>query len=568
MSGRSLALALCAALAALSPFFGIPGWTVSLATVAALTALGLIGLNLIFGVVGMLAFGQAAFMALPGYIGGVLEKLGLPLVLALAVGLVATLVIAQAVAQLFVRLPGVFLAIGTLAFGFVVEGLARAFPAWTGGASGLIFVFGRQLDPLLWYVAALAALALGLALYAGLVRGASWRRLRTIRHDELAAAVLGIDVAREKARAYAIGSGFAAAAGILLTGYVGVLIPENAGVTRSLEQVGTVLLGGLGTLAGPVVGSVIVQWLFVVSAYGQKYELLIYGVAFLGAVLYAPQGIVGLVVRLPLLRAPDKATATIALPATHAALPPERAAAPDGVSLSVAQAAKHYGGVVAVEGISFEVRHGEVFAIVGPNGAGKTTLFNLISGVERPTSGRIAVEGRDLADVPIDRRAPLMGRSFQVARLVPELTALENVMVRLDQIAPALSEDERAGTALAQLTLFDLQHLAFRPVRELSLGQHKLIDLARAAVGDPPLVLLDEPAVGLTRGELDHLAELLARLKRRGSAVVIVEHNIDFVASVATRGIVLDSGRTIAYGRVDEILADPRVREAYFGVLT
>ena len=241
---------------------------------------------------------------------------------------------------------------------------------------------------------------------------------------------------------------------------------------------------------------------------------------------------------------------------------------PDGVSLAVADAAKHYGGVVAVEGISFEVRHGEVFTIVGPNGAGKTTLFNLISGVERPTSGRIAVEGRDLADVPIDRRAPLMGRSFQVARLVPELTAMENVMVRLDQIAPASSEDERAAVALAQLTMFDLQHLAFRPVRELSLGQHKLIDLARAAVGDPPLVLLDEPAVGLTRGELDHLAELLVRLRQRGSAVVIVEHNIDFVASVATRGIVLDSGRAIAYGRVDEILADPRVREAYFGVLT
>jgi ABC-type branched-subunit amino acid transport system ATPase component/ABC-type branched-subunit amino acid transport system permease subunit len=568
MSGRGIALALCTALAALSPFFGIPGWTVSLATVAALTALGLIGLNLIFGVVGMLAFGQAAFMALPGYIGGVLEKLGLPLLLALAVGFVATLVIARAMAQLFVRLPGVFLAIGTLAFGFVVEGLARAFPAWTGGASGLIFAFGRQLDPLLWYVGALAALVLGLAIYASLVRGATWRRLRTIRHDELAAAVLGIDVAREKARAYAIGSGFAAAAGILLTGYVGVLIPENAGVTRSLEQVGTVLLGGLGTLAGPVVGSVIVQWLFVVSAYGQKYELLIYGVAFLGAVLYAPQGIVGLVARLPLLRAAGKPMATIALPTTRAASPAEAAAMPDGLSLVVADASKHYGGVVAVDGISFEVRHGEVFTIVGPNGAGKTTLFNLISGVERPTSGRIAVEGRNLADVSIDRRAPLMGRSFQVARLVPELTALENVMVRLDQIAPASSEDERAAVALAQLTMFDLQHLAFRPVRELSLGQHKLIDLARAAVGDPPLVLLDEPAVGLTRGELDHLAELLARLKRRGSAVVIVEHNIDFVASVATRGIVLDSGRAIAYGRVDNILADPRVREAYFGVLT
>jgi ABC-type branched-subunit amino acid transport system ATPase component/ABC-type branched-subunit amino acid transport system permease subunit len=565
MTGRTLAFALCATLAALSPLFGIPGWTVSLATVAALTALGLIGLNLIFGVVGMLAFGQAAFMALPGYIGGVMEKLGVPLLLALALGFIATLVIARLMAQLFVRLPGVYLAIGTLAFGFVVEGLARAYPSWTGGASGLIFVFGREIHPLAWYSAALAALAIGLALYAWLVRGATWRGLRTIRHDELAAAVLGIDVAREKARAFATGSGFAAAAGILLTGYVGVLIPENAGVTRSLEQVGTVLLGGLGTLIGPVVGSVIVQWLFVVSAYGAKYELLIYGLAFLGAVLYAPQGIVGLARRLPLFRTPEKRVA-IAKPVATAR--PGHTARRDGLALAVQRVSKHYGGVVAVDDVSFEVRHGEVFTIVGPNGAGKTTLFNLISGVEWPTSGRIVLEGRHLADVPIHRRAPLMGRSFQVARLVPELTALENLMVRLDQIAPTLNENERAATALAQLTMFDLGDLAFRPVRELALGQHKLIDLARAAVGDPPLVLLDEPAVGLAKPELAHLADLLARLKARGSAVVIVEHNIDFVASVATRGIVLDSGRTIAYGRVDEILADARVREAYFGVLT
>ncbi|HUB95194.1 MAG TPA: ATP-binding cassette domain-containing protein, partial [Stellaceae bacterium] len=169
--------------------------------------------------------------------------------------------------------------------------------------------------------------------------------------------------------------------------------------------------------------------------------------------------------------------------------------------------------------------------------------------------------------VAIANRAPLIGRSFQVARLVPDLTALGNVMVRLDQIDPTLNESQRVGRALAQLESFGLGSLADQLVRELPLGQRKLIDLARAAVGDPPLVLLDEPAVGLTSDELAHLAGLLDQLRGRGSAVVIVEHNMEFVIGIAERGIVLDSGRVIAMGRVREILRDPRVHEAYFGAL-
>ena len=210
---------------------------------------------------------------------------------------------------------------------------------------------------------------------------------------------------------------------------------------------------------------------------------------------------------------------------------------------------------------------GEIFAMVGPNGAGKSTLFNIICGIEAPSSGTVRLRGDDLAALPIHRRAPFIGRSFQVARLVPDLTALANVMVRLDRIAPQLAEAERAALALAQLEAFGLGPLADRPVRTLSLGQHKLIDLTRAAVGDPPLVLLDEPAVGLTREELTHLAQLLEQLRARGSAVIIVEHNIDFVAEITGRGIVLDSGRAIALGAIRDILADQGVHEAYFGAL-
>jgi ABC-type branched-subunit amino acid transport system ATPase component/ABC-type branched-subunit amino acid transport system permease subunit len=569
MTALRLLLALLAAAAAGSPYLGIvPAWTPSLATIAALNAVALVGLNLIFGVTGMLAFGQAAFVALPGYIAGILGGLGVPLAAAVAAGFLGAVLVARLVAGIFVRLPGIFFAVGTLGFAFVVEGVARAFPAWTGGASGLVFDAGRGLSGDTWYLVSLGALAVSLAIYGRLARGALFRTLRMIRHDELAAATMGIDVARMKTIVFTLGSAFSAAAGLLTAYYVGVLVPESAGANRSLEQVGMLLLGGLGTLLGPPVGSAVVNWLLSVSGYGARFELLIYGVAFLATVLYAREGVMGLLARpWRRLTTPLNAPLLAALPV---------AAMPSGSCeirpvhepcLAVSQVSKRFGGVQALDGVSFAVRPGELYMLVGPNGAGKTTLFNIISGIERPTAGTVELDGRDIAGEAIHRRASRIGRSFQVARLIPELTATENVMVRLDRIQPELAEAERRAAARAQLDGFGLGALADRPVRELGIGQHKLIDLARAAIGNPPLVLLDEPAVGLTPTELDHLEDLLLQLKKQACAVVIVEHNIEFVARVAERGVVLDGGRIIAEGTTERILADPAVRQAYFGAL-
>ncbi|OGA05966.1 MAG: hypothetical protein A3I00_09610 [Betaproteobacteria bacterium RIFCSPLOWO2_02_FULL_64_12] len=560
-------VALCVA----SPFFGIPGWTVAVATISALTAVALIGLDMIFGVAGMLAFGQAAFVALPGYTAGMLEKFGAPVWIAIAAGVAGTVLLARLVAEFFVRLPGVYFALGTLGFAFVVEGLARAFPDWSGGASGLVFESGRNIGVEVWYAAAALLLAAGIAFHVWLLRGGLARTLSTVRHDELAAAVIGIDVARAKARIFTIGGAYCAMAGICIAYYVGVVVPESAGVNRSLEYVGTVLLGGLGTAYGPAVGTVLLQWLFVVAGYGKRYELLIYGVAFLGAVLYARNGIVGLLAQpwrsLRLALQPAEKTPHQPLLAGVGARIDTAPPGLTGECLRVSGISKYFGGVLALKDVSFSVDYGEIFTIVGPNGAGKTTLFNIISGIEPASEGAVAVDGRDLSHVPIHAHAPIIGRSFQVARLVPELTALENVLSRLDQIAPELSESEKRSTAWAQLAAFELDALADRPAHTLSVGQHKLIDLARAAVGEPRLVLLDEPAVGLARGELDHLRALLLQLRSHGRAVIVVEHNIDFVASVADRGVVLDGGIMIARGPVADILADPNVREAYFGVL-
>jgi branched-chain amino acid transport system permease protein len=615
-----LALACLALLAAAGSGY-VPGVTPALVCMSALHALALIGLNLIFGVAGMLAFGQAAFMALPAYFTGLMVKLDVPFAAALAAAFVATVLLARLVAGIFVRLPGVYLAVGTLGFGMVVEGLARAFPAWTGGASGLVFEHGRALGIATWAVAAVAALAVGLAFYAWYVRGAVWRRLRAIRHDELAAAVLGIDVQREKARIFTIGCAYSAAAGLMLFQYVGVVIPEDAGVIRSLEQIGTLLLGGAGFIAGPPIGAFLVDWFFVLSGYAARFEVLIYGAAFLLIVMFAPHGVCGLLLAWIRTRGLDYASLhpacgrvkqsqprpeELAQQASRRTAPGCELVAPassvpeavlrDGagappqdeaeflhagygpgrdICLSVESISKFFGGVQALSGVSFDVKRGEVFALVGPNGAGKTTLFNIVSGVLPPTAGRVVIAGADITGLAIHRRAATIGRSFQSPRLVPDLTVIANVMVRVDQVSPKiagkiaskLTEREREAAALAQLEIFALGDLALRTVGDVSLGQRKLIDIARAAVGNPPLVLLDEPAVGLTADELVHLAETIGTLRAAGCAVVIVEHNIAFVSDIAGRGIVLDSGKVIAGGTVRDIMADAGVKAAYFGAL-
>ncbi|HEX7007746.1 MAG TPA: branched-chain amino acid ABC transporter ATP-binding protein/permease [Alphaproteobacteria bacterium] len=572
---RYATLAAIAVFCAALPYLDLlPAWTPALATLTAFIALSLIGLNLIFGVTGMLALGQAAFVALPGYAAGMLEaEAGVPGLIAIPLGVVIAVLIARLIAEIFIRLPGIYFAIGTLGFAFVVEGLARAFPSLTGGASGLVLIPPVSLDRGGWYVLSVAAVAAGALIYAWLVRDRFLRTLKLVRNDELAAEVLGIDVARVKTRVFTIGSAFSAVGGVLAAYYVSVLAPESGGVNASLEQLAMVIIGGSGSVLGPLIGAALVQWLFAVAGGAERYELLVYGLGFFLVVLFAPAGLMGALRRLPLgflaARRPpvDVPEAAPPLPDAGPCSGAKTAPRRDGVCLAVEGLSKNFGGLAAVADVSFEVRFGQIVALIGPNGAGKSTLFNLVSGIEPPTAGRVLLDGRELTGTPIHRRAEAIGRSFQVPRLVPEMTALENVVARLDHLPLDADEAERRRLARQQLATFGLDELADRPVREIGLGYHKLIELARASAGRPSLLLLDEPAVGLTREEIDRLAHALERLRREGAAILVVEHNVDFVATIADELVVLDSGRLIARGEPKAVIADPTVQDAYFGAL-
>ena len=207
--------------------------------------------------------------------------------------------------------------------------------------------------------------------------------------------------------------------------------------------------------------------------------------------------------------------------------------------------------------------------MIGPNGAGKSTFFNLVSGIESADEGAIIIDGDAQRGVRIFERAKKIGRSFQVPRLVDAMSVLENVTIRVDNMrGAAAAEEDRLRVGLGQLNDFGLTDLAYRRVRELSLGYHKQIELARASIGNPPLLLMDEPAVGLTADEVSRLASALHRLKANGAAILVVEHNIGFVASVADRIYVMESGRLLAEGTADEVMNNPAVKSAYLGALS
>jgi len=251
----------------------------------------------------------------------------------------------------------------------------------------------------------------------------------------------------------------------------------------------------------------------------------------------------------------------------------------DTIRLTARGLGRRFGGLVAVDEVNLDIQNGVVHGLIGPNGAGKTTVLNLIAGALRPTSGSIWFEGNDVTAWSSARRgAAGIARTFQNLRLFTEMTVLENVMLGLHARGHAgvfaallrtpgqLAEERRMrATALETLEFVGIAHLANMPASSLAYGHRRLVEIARAMAGSPSLLLLDEPAAGLTRGEARELVGLIARIRDRGLTVVLVEHHMDVVLNSCQRITVLHHGRKLAEGASAEIQRHPEVIEAYFG---
>ncbi|MBI3975006.1 MAG: branched-chain amino acid ABC transporter ATP-binding protein/permease, partial [Armatimonadetes bacterium] len=504
-------------------------------------------------------------------------------------------------------LRGHFFVLGTLGLNIIIDVLIRNAQSLTGGPSGLtgipplalggLTLQGDRTFYVLAWSAALAALWLGRNLIASRVG----RALAAVRASEVVAATLGINPAYYKARTFALSAAFAGLAGSLYVHYLSFVSPSPFVFEFSITLLVMSVLGGIAYLPGAVLGAAILTILrealrtilsrFFRAGASAEYEIIVFGLLLAAVVIFAPGGVWPFIARLLGLgrpAIPEEQPAATARP-EHAAtsdpvpLPPDPTPAatdpgsPQSPLLVVTHLMKRFGGLVAVDDLSFSVSPGEIYAIIGPNGAGKTTVFNLISGVLRPTRGAIALGARPLHRLPAyDVAAAGVARTFQTPHIFADLTVAQNVMLGMHRRLRAgfltsmlrLTRQEERETQeetrayLRQVGLTGLSHTA---TGGLPFGAQRLVEMARALATRPRLLLLDEPASGLSAAERAELVALIRRIRDGGVTVLLVEHDVGLVMGLADRVLVLNYGQRIAEDAPTRVRQDPRVIGAYLG---
>ncbi|MFC5821408.1 branched-chain amino acid ABC transporter ATP-binding protein/permease [Nonomuraea harbinensis] len=581
-------LVLVAAAAALPLLSGDPTITY-LATTAGIYVLVGTGLNLMFGYTGQVSLGQGALVAVGAYTTGILMAdhawtfwAAAPVAVAVAVG-AGTLMALPAF-----RLSSWYIALVTLGAAMAARSLLVEFEGLTGGWSGLMGIPRPALGPwelgerdILWLV--LAVNVMLFVMVRTIVGSRLGRGMMAVRDAPEMAQSVGVAPARMKLFAFACGGATAGLGGALLAVHHGLVTPDDFTLDFSILFLLVVIIGGAARLAGPVIGTLLFFALPELLTGLAEWRGLIYGAALLVLMVYAPQGVAGAWEKLRARRRSSGVPADTAHTDTADADPgvPIEAGPPRGEPLGVELIGvrKSFGGVHALRGIDLTIEPGTVHAIVGPNGSGKTTLLNVISRLLRQDEGQVILDAEDVSRAPAERLARRgVARVFQTPRLLGTSSLRDNVLLgaytRERSGGPAIvlrlpwarrEQAELAEEADRLLAGHGLAGRASEEAASLPHGEQRLLEVARALMARPRLLLMDEPAAGLTPRELESLGRLIRAIRDTGTTVVLVEHHIELVASVADVVTVLDRGRLVTSGPPQEALGDARVVEVYLG---
>ena len=593
------------------PLLPSPEYWITLTNYIGLYTLVALGLVLLTGIGGMTSFGQAAFVGLGAYATAWLgARFGLSPWLGLLAGWLITALAAYGIGKITMRLSGHFLPLGTIAWGLSlfylfgnVDFLGK-YDGLTGIApiaiAGMRLDSGRNMYGLIWLAVLLATIGLH-----NLLDSRPGRAMRALNGGAGMAEAMGVDTAALRIQVFMIAALLASTSGWLYAHLQRAVNPTPFGLNAGIEYLFMAVVGGIGSVWGALFGAVLLtlmkdtlQSLLPRLLGGSgNYEIIVFGILIVLLLQRARDGLWPLMMRLadqygmrPAMAGSLGRTLPVTFTSTPAQALTQREKPRRGECLlTVARARKQFGGLVAVNDLSFTLQAGEIVGLIGPNGAGKSTMFNLITGVLPASGGSIRFGSEALAR-RIDRlpaRAIArhgIARTFQHVRLLPQMTVLENTALgahqrrrqgvgadRLFSLGSALLRLNRAEeAALLQAAAQRLQRvglgdLLYTPAGSLALGQQRLLEVARALCCDPVLLLLDEPAAGLRYQEKQALAALLGRLRSDGMSILIVEHDMDFVMQLADRLVVMEFGSKIAEGLPAAIQADPAVLAAYLG---
>lgn len=575
---------------ALAPLL-VGNFTVSLMNDIGIGALVALGLVLLTGVGGATSFGQAAFVGIAAYSTAWLTTAhGLSPWLGLLFALLLTGLSALAIGMLTLRLGGHFLPLSTIAWGLSIAMLFGNVDA-LGRHTGLSNIPALQIagwslaEPRAIYYLIWVIVAFALLFSYNLLESRPGRAIRSLRGGATLLASVGADAYRVRLSLFVTAALLAGLAGWLYAHMNRFVSPAPFDVRASIEYLLMAVAGGLGQLAGALVGSALVlilknglqDVLPMLTQRAGQLEAIAFATLFILLVHFARGGLMGFVRRLTRGRFQRQGPADAELAVPVAPLPHRKLPERGTRILSVNGAVKRFGGLVAVNEVSFDVDAGEIIGLIGPNGAGKSTMFNLLTCTLPMTAGQVRFLDRDIAGMPQREVARLgLARTFQHVKLRPHMSLLDNVALgahsrtgagvlkaglRLDRG----EERQILQEAKRQLDRIGLGDRAHELAGSLPLGTQRILEIARALAADPVLLVLDEPAAGLRRKEKMALGDLLRKLREEGVTILIVEHDMDFVMKLVDRLVVMNFGSKLVEGVPAAVRADARVQAAYLG---
>ena len=595
---RPAAYALLLLVLVAAPFI-VSSYTVHILSTMGIAVILALGLNLLMGYAGQVSLANAAFYGIGAYAVAILgNRYGVSFWIAVPAVGVMTAGIGLVVGLPALRVSSHYLALATLAFVWTVQVVLIDWVSMTGGSPGMStsrsgLGIAYLQDDKSYYFLILVVTVLMVVLALHIIDSKIGRAFMAIRDNENAAEIMGVHLAQYKTMAFAINAFFCAIAGGLQAGLVRFLDPYEFGLWPSIWHLLYIVVGGLGSVLGSVLGPLVLVALPEMLRAFAEYRELIFAFVLLLTLIFMPEGIAG---KLQDLRHRKKLQrqavpgGLVAAPASAAERSQTRAAMPlqtrhasvakGETVLEVADLTLSFGGLKALQGANLALKGGEIRALIGPNGAGKTTFLNSLCRVYTPDAGVMRFRGKPLLDFKSHDLVALgIVRTFQNIRLFAKMSLLENVMVGMHahlkrgllgaalRLPGAMIEAKAAREkALALLAYVGLDQKADMKAASLSFGQQRRLELARALAADPVLLLLDEPASGLSKQEIDELLVILRTIRDQlGVSILLIEHNMNFVMGIADRLSVLDHGVMIAEGTPQEIQNDARVIEAYLG---